>query len=220
MLASPTKRRETIPQQPDPTVHGIHLTCPQGVVWRRETPLRVRSICHQAEGTLVPEWEFQSDEETTRMNNQTFSCAAMALLLLGATCGTMASAEKERKTATAGIKDGKGQNAGQAKFTATKGGVQMSVTVTNLSPGVHAIHIHEAGKCAAPGFTTAGGHFNPANKQHGMQNPEGHHAGDLPNLTVGANGKGAFKSTIQNVIGYDLVSSSDSRGERHIEVSS
>jgi superoxide dismutase, Cu-Zn family len=97
------------------------------------------------------------------MNNQTFSCAAMALLLLGATCGTMASAEKERKTATAGIKDGKGQNAGQAKFTATKGGVQMSVTVTNLSPGVHAIHIHEAGKCDAPGFTTArfetGAHF-------------------------------------------------------------
>ena len=133
------------------------------------------------------------------MNKRTFSCAAMALLLLGATCGTMASAEKERKTATAGIKDGKGQNAGQAKFTATKSGVQMSVTVTNLSPGVHAIHIHEAGKCDAPGFTTAGGHFNPANKQHGMQNPEGHHAGDLPNLTVGANGKGAFKSTIQNV---------------------
>src|ERR1022692_4503951 len=100
------------------------------------------------------------------MNNQTFSCAAMALLLLGATCGTMASAEKERKTATAGIKDGRGQ---------------------------------KAGKCDAPGFTTAGGHFNPANKQHGMQNPEGHHAGDLPNLTVGANGKGAFKTTIQNV---------------------
>ena len=94
------------------------------------------------------------------------------------------------------------------------------MTVTNLSPGVHAIHIHEAGKCDAPGFTTAGGHFNPANKQHGTQNPEGHHAGDLPNLTVGANGNGAFNGTIQNVIGYDLVSSSDSRGERHIEVSS
>src|ERR1035437_1767468 len=101
-----------------------------------------------------------------------------------------------------------------------KAASRCSVTVTNLSPGVHAIHIHEAGKCAAPGFTTAGGHFNPANKQHGTQNAEGHHAGDLPNLTVGANGKGAFKSTIQNVIGYDLVSSSDSRGERHIEVSS
>ena len=75
----------------------------------------------------------------------------------------------------------------------------MSVTVTNLSPGVHAIDIHEAGKCDAPDFKTAGSNFNPANKKHGMQSPEGHHAGDLPNLTAGANGKGAFKSTIHDV---------------------
>ena len=133
------------------------------------------------------------------MTTRTFSFAAMAVLLLGAACGTMASAEKERKKATAGIKDGKDQNAGQARFTETRGGVRMAVTVTNLSPGVHAIHIHEAGKCDAPDFKTAGGHFNPANKQHGMQNPMGHHAGDLPNLTVGANGKGTYKSTIQDV---------------------
>ena len=133
------------------------------------------------------------------MTTRAFSCTAMAVLLLGAACGTLASAEKERKTATAGIKDGKGQSVGQAEFTATKGGVQMSVKVANLSPGVHAIHIHEAGKCDAPGFTTAGGHFNPANKQHGIENPAGRHAGDLPNLKVGANGKGTFKSTIQDV---------------------
>jgi Cu-Zn family superoxide dismutase len=123
----------------------------------------------------------------------------MAMLLLGAACGTMLSAEKERKTATAGIKDGKGQNVGQAKFKAAGGGVEMSVVVMNLSPGVHAIHIHGAGKCDAPGFTTAGAHFNPANKKHGIENPEGHHAGDLPNLTVGANGRGTFKTTIPGV---------------------
>ena len=132
---------------------------------------------------------------TTRIS----SCAAMAVLLLGAACGTMLSAEKERKNATAGIKDGKGQNVGQAKFKAGKGGVGMSVAVMNLSPGVHAIHIHDAGKCDAPGFTTAGPHFNPASKKHGIENPEGHHAGDLPNLTVGANGKGTFKTTIPGV---------------------
>ncbi len=132
---------------------------------------------------------------TTRMS----SCAAMAVLLLGAACGTMLSAEKERKTATAVIKDGKGQDVGQAKFKAAGGGVEMSVKVMNLSPGVHAIHIHTAGQCEAPAFTTAGGHFNPANKKHGMENPEGHHAGDLPNLTVGANGKGTFKTTIPDV---------------------
>jgi Cu-Zn family superoxide dismutase len=138
-------------------------------------------------------------EEITRMTIRTFSCAAMAVLLLGAICGTMSSAEKERKTATAAIHDAKGQSVGQAKFTATKGGVQMSATVANLSPGIHAIHIHDAGKCEAPAFTTATGHFNPANKKHGLENPEGHHAGDMPNLTVGANGKGAFKTTIQGV---------------------
>jgi Cu-Zn family superoxide dismutase len=133
------------------------------------------------------------------MTTRTFSCAAMTVLLLGAACGTLASAEKERQTATAAIKDGNGQNVGQAKFKASRGGVEMSVTVENLSPGVHAIHIHAAGICEAPDFKTAGAHFNPANKKHGMQNPEGHHAGDLPNLTVGANGKGVFKSTIQGV---------------------
>ena len=69
----------------------------------------------------------------------------------------------------------------------------------NLSPGVHAIHVHEAGRCDAPDFKAAGGHFNPENKKHGIENPEGHHAGDLPNLTVGANGKGTFKTTIPGV---------------------
>ena len=132
---------------------------------------------------------------TTRMS----SYAAMAVLLLGAACGTMAGAEKERKTATAEIKDGKGQNVGQAKFKAGGGGVEMSVTVMDLSPGVHAIHIHTAGQCDAPDFKTAGGHFNPANKKHGLENPDGHHAGDLPNLTVGANGKATFKTVITGV---------------------
>jgi len=122
----------------------------------------------------------------------------MTVLLLGATCA-MPGAEKERKTATAAIKDAKGQSVGQAKFRAVGGGVEMSATVEHLSPGVHAIHIHDVGKCEAPGFTTAGGHFNPANKKHGMQNPEGHHAGDMPNLTVNAKGRGTFKTTIEGV---------------------
>ncbi len=128
-----------------------------------------------------------------------FLSAATAALMLAATCGTMAGAAKGRKTATAEIKDAKGQKAGDAKFKETSGGVLMSVKVLNLSPSVRAIHIHEAGKCEAPDFKTAGGHFNPEKKQHGMENPAGHHAGDLPNLTVDKKGKGTFQSTVKGV---------------------
>ena len=124
--------------------------------------------------------------------------AATAALFISC-AGTMAGADAARKSATAEIKDAKGQKVGEAKFKEVKGGVQLSAKIENFSPGVHAIHIHEMGKCEAPDFKSAGGHFNPAHKKHGMENPDGHHAGDMPNLTVGANGKGMFKSTLQGV---------------------
>jgi superoxide dismutase, Cu-Zn family len=134
------------------------------------------------------------------MTTRRYSSAAVAMLLFLAACGAMAGADSARKTATADIKDVKGQNVGVAKFKTTKSGVELSVKVMHLSPGVHAIHIHEAGKCDAPDFKTAGGHFNPTNKKHGIRNPEGHHAGDLLDLGVGANGKGTYKITTQDVI--------------------
>ncbi len=68
-------------------------------------------------------------------------------------------------------------------------GVMLKVTINKLPPGVHAIHIHEFGKAEPPDFKSSGGHFNPFNKEHGFKNPKGHHAGDLENITVGADGK-------------------------------
>ena len=123
--------------------------------------------------------------------------AVVALVLT--VSGTMAGAEQVRKAAKAQIKDAKGQVVGTASFKAAKGGVALSVKAMNLSPGVHAIHVHDVGKCEAPGFTTAGPHFNPEHKQHGMMNPAGHHAGDMPNFTIAKNGKGTFKTTLQGV---------------------
>ena len=68
-------------------------------------------------------------------------------------------------------------------------GVMLRITAEGLPPGQHGVHVHMTGRCDAPAFTTAGGHWNPTTRKHGHQNPEGFHSGDLGNLGVGADGK-------------------------------
>ena len=71
------------------------------------------------------------------------------------------------------------------------GGVQISLNAHGLTPGLHGVHIHSIGHCVTPNFVSAGAHFNPGGTQHGMENPLGPHAGDLPNLEVKPNGNAA-----------------------------
>ena len=92
-------------------------------------------------------------------------------------------------TAKATLINNQGQKVGEATLTETPQGVKIVMTVENLPPGVHAFHIHDKSVCTTPDFVSAGGHFNPFGKQHGLQSPAGHHAGDLPNITVGPDGK-------------------------------
>jgi Cu-Zn family superoxide dismutase len=92
-------------------------------------------------------------------------------------------------TAVATLKNAEGKEVGKASLTSAKGGVKVQVTAAGLPPGKHGIHLHAAGKCEPPDFKSAGPHFNPEEKHHGLKNPEGPHAGDLPNLTVGKDGK-------------------------------
>lgn len=121
--------------------------------------------------------------------------AAGALLFLG----TTTTFAQPTAGGTAELRSPSGQMVGSATLTEASGGVNVRVQVRGLPPGPHGIHVHEMGKCDAPDFMSAGGHYNPTSKQHGLQNPQGHHGGDQPNLTVGADGSATFDAMLMGV---------------------
>lgn len=100
------------------------------------------------------------------------------------------AADGAPKSAHANIVNAQGAQIGTAKVTATPKGVKVVVTVSELTPGEHGIHIHNVGKCEGPAFTSAGGHFNPTSAHHGIHNTQEPrpHVGDLANLVVDQNG--------------------------------
>ena len=119
---------------------------------------------------------------------------SVVILLLAAV-----AVRAEVKAAKASLVNGKGESVGTAQLKQTSKGVSLTLAVTNLPAGVHGFHIHTVGKCEPPDFKSAGGHFNPEGKKHGWENPEGHHLGDLQNLTVNAQGKGKTKVQVPGV---------------------
>lgn len=103
------------------------------------------------------------------------------------------------RKAQAVLVNAQGEQVGRAWLEEVSPGVKIKLTVSKLPPGVHAFHIHAVGRCEAPDFKSAGPHFNPYGKKHGMKSPDGAHAGDLPNLLVGTDGTAAVEVVAQGV---------------------
>ena len=125
--------------------------------------------------------------------------AVICVCTLPGASSTHVIPQQSPQSAHADIVNTQGQKIGSAIVHPSNGGVRIDVQVSQLPVGTHGIHIHTVGKCEGPAFTTAGGHFNPASKKHGKENPEGPHAGDLQNIEVGADGTGKASLSDLNV---------------------
>ena len=97
-----------------------------------------------------------------------------------------------QESSTVTVRDAYGQLVTTLTLSDAGNGVVVTGTLTGVDPGAHAIHFHEKGECEPP-FETAGGHFNPTDKKHGILNPDGHHAGDMPNIVMPDEGEGIIQ---------------------------
>jgi Cu-Zn family superoxide dismutase len=99
-------------------------------------------------------------------------------------------------SAVAMLRTAAGAEAGRATATEVSGGLRFTVDVRDMPAGTHGAHVHTTGRCDAPGFETAGGHWNPTSMKHGTMNPQGPHQGDIPNLIIGSGGRGTVAATV------------------------
>jgi superoxide dismutase, Cu-Zn family len=107
------------------------------------------------------------------------------------------SSAAQKKPITVALNDSQGHAVGTAILSPdATGGVSIALRLRNLPAGEHALHFHQLATCDPPSFESAGPHFNPEGKQHGLQNPQGPHAGDMNNFTAGADG--SVKTIVTN----------------------
>jgi superoxide dismutase, Cu-Zn family len=127
----------------------------------------------------------------------TRSIVALLLLLSGLLIGGAILVADSPEQVT--LRDVGGMIVGTATLKAHGvSGVAFELALKGLPPGEHAVHLHETPKCDAPSFESAGPHFNPSGKQHGLHSPTGPHAGDMNNVVVAANG--SVKTTLVNTL--------------------
>lgn len=116
----------------------------------------------------------------------------VAALVSGGCAGGRSTASEPTRLAWAELKNARGESVGSAIFREEGGRVRIVVQASELTPGPHGVHVHTVGRCEPPAFQSAGGHFNPLGKKHGLENADGVHGGDLPNLEADANGRAEY----------------------------
>ena len=110
--------------------------------------------------------------------------------------GTDAASDAGPQSATAALMAADGAPRGAARAVAIGDGIRITIEGENLSSGSLGAHVHMTGACTPPDFASAGGHWNPTGRQHGRDNPQGMHMGDLPNLLIGTDGRGMIEITV------------------------
>jgi Cu-Zn family superoxide dismutase len=121
----------------------------------------------------------------------------MSLAVLAGCAGPVAPVQVNAGVvAAAEVRDRAGVSRATARAAQSGDGIRVQVIAANMAPGVYGAHVHATGRCDAPSFETAGGHWNPTNHQHGKDNPRGMHKGDLPNLLIGADGRGIMEVSL------------------------
>jgi Cu-Zn family superoxide dismutase len=129
--------------------------------------------------------------------------AANIIILAGiglAGCATDRAAEAPpaaaSPAASAEVRDVSGRSWARAGAVQLGDSIRVSIEAAGMAPGTYAAHVHTTGRCDAPDFTSAGPHWNPTGQQHGKDNPQGMHKGDLPNLLIGSERRGTLEYTI------------------------